>query len=130
MSVKQSPDALVSMYRREVAALASAQWAATRRNIELEVRFQDVDAANFASIYAAMVAGAGVPAGAPTLSMTIGAIMPARPRAGANTPAGAPAPSVMLPRRATSRGVGGSWRAQAARCAAARAAQACESVVV
>jgi SAM-dependent methyltransferase len=99
MSAKQSPDALVSMYRREVAALATAQWAAARRNIELEVRLQDVDAVNFASIYTAMTsgapAGAGVPSGAPTLSMTVGAIMPARPRVGAATPPGAPAPSIL-----------------------------------
>jgi len=88
MSGKHSLDAIVGTFRREESGQASAHSANPDRHFELEVRVQDVDAANFASIYTALQTGRApdgrpltVAVGAPVLSQSIGALMPMRTRA-------------------------------------------------
>ena len=87
-SGKSTVDVIVNSYRREVQGQQTAQWAAPGRNIEFEIRFQDVDAANFVALFRRLSdwrpAAAGAPAavGAPALRMVVGVLMSAAPRAG------------------------------------------------
>lgn len=91
---KSTVDLLVNSYRREVQGQQAAQWAAPGRNIEFEVRFQDVDAANFVALFRRLsewqpAAAAGARVGAPELRMVVGVLMSAAARAGARPHAGA-----------------------------------------
>jgi hypothetical protein len=86
MSGKHSLDAIIGTFRREESGQSAN--ANPDRHFELEIRLQDVDAANFSSIYSALVSsrapdGRELPmaVGAPELSQTIGALMPMRARA-------------------------------------------------
>ena len=95
---KQSLDLIVGQFRREVSGQAAAQWAAPGRNLELEIRIQDVGAANFATIYSTLLAGKTpdgriLSVGEPVLSQTLGILMPA---SWSNTkPAGIHHPSII-----------------------------------
>ena len=86
MSGKHSLDAVIGTFRREESGQSVS--ANPDRHFELEIRLQEVDAANFSSIYNALVNsrapdGRDLPmaVGAPELSQTIGALMPMRARA-------------------------------------------------